>query len=45
MKKAEIEKIKKEILKILTPCMENFRDALGVEDLNSNGYMTIDQFL
>jgi septum formation topological specificity factor MinE len=45
MKKAEMEKIKKEILKIITPCMESFKDALEVEDLKSNGYMTIDQFL
>jgi hypothetical protein len=45
MKKAEMEKIKQEILKILTPCMETFRDALDVEDLKINGYITIDQFL
>ena len=44
LKKKEIEKLQNEIRKILKPCVISLKEALDIEDFNSKGYMSIDQF-
>lgn len=44
IKKKEIDRLRKEIKEILRGCIESFRDALEVEDINDNGYLPIEKF-
>ncbi|CAI2363378.1 unnamed protein product [Moneuplotes crassus] len=44
IKKAQIEEIKEEILKLLSSDMEAFKSALDIEDVKENGCLSYEQF-
>ncbi|CAI2387658.1 unnamed protein product [Moneuplotes crassus] len=44
IKKAEMNEIKENIQEILSSDMDIFRSALGIEDVNQNGFLSYDQF-
>lgn len=44
LKKAEIDQIQTDIKKILRPWIVSFQEAIDIEDFNSKGYISIDQF-